>query len=81
MKQVPWFPLGQLLIFVNKGLQLYHPVLIFHPCQRQTKASAMKPFASSARGLVADLIISQGENYTCLVILRQARFEGKGNCI
>ena len=36
----------------------------------------MKPFASSARGLVADLIISQGENYTCLVILRQVEFSG-----
>jgi hypothetical protein len=37
----------------------------------------MKPFASSARCLVAVLIIIQVRNYTCLVIIRQVEISGK----
>jgi hypothetical protein len=37
----------------------------------------MKPFASSARWLVAVLIIIQVRNYTCLVIFRQVEIERK----
>ena len=35
----------------------------------------MKPFASSARWLVAVLIIIQVRNYTCLVLIRQVGFQ------
>jgi hypothetical protein len=37
----------------------------------------MKPFASSARWVVAVFIIIQVWNYTCLVIFRQVEFESR----